>query len=231
MSSMVDSDKGQLSGASDSTRQRGIRITVAVIVAFMLAVVWGFYNKITSPRVLNAVEMRANGTVVFENPRIISDFSLRNQSDQPVSVADLEGNWSLVFFGFTACPDVCPSTLAVMKKVKETLDDDFADQVNFVLVTVDPARDTSRQLKQYLAYFDADFSGWTGEFLDIKRFANQLNTAFVKVPQGEGDYTIDHSAHVSIINPYGHYHGFIKSPPDAPRIKLTLQSIMTTFGH
>jgi len=116
----------------------------------------------------------------------------------------------------------------MMKQVKSQLDADIEKQVQFVLVSVDPARDTVEQLSQYMPYFDPEFIGLTGEFLEIKRLANQMNMAFVKVPQGDS-YTIDHTANIALVNPYGHYHGFIKPPLDNARIKLTLQSIVSRF--
>ena len=219
-------------GSQLSTEQkRGVRLTVGAIVVFITVVMALFINKITTPRVLSNIELRANGTVVFEQPRVFKDFELLDQQGQSFSLAQLEGKWSLLFFGFTSCPDVCPATLSVLRDVKSKLDADIAEQVQFVLVTVDPARDTPGVMKDYVAYFDPEFVGVTGEFLQLKQLANQLNMAFVKVKQGPGffDYTVDHSANIALVNPFGHYHGFIKSPPDSARIKLTLQSIVSTF--
>ena len=87
-----------------------------------------------------------------------------------------------------------------------------------------PARDTVEQLAGYVPYFNPDFIGVTGEFLDIHRFATALNTPFRKVP-GQGDsYLIDHSANVILINPKGDYHGFFRAPLDLPKMKLTYRS-------
>ncbi|MGH1373011.1 MAG: SCO family protein [Cellvibrionaceae bacterium] len=209
-------------------QKRGITYTVVGIAVFVVVVMALFLNKITTPRVLSPIELRVNGTFVFDQPRIFKDFSLLDHRGQPFNLENFKDKWSLVFFGFTACPDVCPATLSMMKQVKGQLDDDIEEQVQFVLVSVDPARDTVEQLSQYMPYFDPEFIGLTGEFLEIKRLANQMNMAFVKVPQGES-YTIDHTANIALVNPYGHYHGFIKPPLDNARIKLTLQSIVSRF--
>lgn len=218
-------------GLTTPEQRRGIRLTLVVIVLFIAVVLGLFLHKITTPRVLSAIELRANGTVVFERPRVLEPFQLRDQYGEPFTLAQLKGQWTLLFPGFTACPDVCPATLSVLRDALAQLQPEIAAQTRVVLVTVDPARDTPPQLARYLAYFNPEFTGLTGEFLDIKRFTNQLNMAFAKVRTGPGDedYSVDHSAHIAIVNPYGHYHGFIKSPPDAARIKLTLQSIVTTF--
>ncbi len=219
------------SNLKTARQRRGILLTVGGVLIFILLVLALFINKITTPRVISPLELRANGTLVFEQPRIINDFQLLDQRGEGFNLESLKGKWSLLFFGFTHCPDVCPATLAVLRDVKAQMDSDLVAQTNFVLVTVDPARDTVAQLAQYMPYFDPDFIGLTGEFLQIKRLANQLNMAFVKVKTGAGsdDYSVDHSANIAIINPYGHYHGFIKSPPDTARVKLTLQSIISSF--
>ncbi|NIB39530.1 SCO family protein [Pseudomaricurvus alkylphenolicus] len=212
-------------------QRKGIYLTLLAIGVFVTLVMAGFLNKITTPRVLSPIELRANGTYVFDQPRIFKDFSLQNQHGESFALEQLKGKWSLMFFGFTSCPDVCPATLSLMKDVKAQLKPEIAAKTQFVLVSVDPARDTSEQLNQYMAYFDPEFVGLTGEFLEIKRLANQLNMAFVKVRQGPGamDYTVDHSTNIALVNPFGHYHGFIKPPLDTARVKLTLQSIVTTF--
>lgn len=212
-------------------QKRGIAITIAVILIFITLVMAGFINKITTPRVLSALELRANGTFVFDKPRIINEFNLLDHSGEPFTLQQLQGKWSLMFFGFAACPDICPTTLAQLKQVKVQLDPDVRDQIQVVMVSVDPARDTVDKLAQYMPYFDPEFIGLTGEFLQIKRLANQLNMAFVKVRSGDDpmDYTVDHSANIALVNPKGHYHGFIKAPLDNARIKLTVQSLVTTF--
>jgi len=209
-------------------QKRGITFTVVGIAVFVVVVMALFLNKITTPRALSPIELRVNGTFVFDQPRIFKDFSLVDHRGEAFNLENLKDKWSLVFFGFTACPDVCPATLSMMKQVKSQLDADIEKQVQFVLVSVDPARDTVEQLSQYMPYFDPEFIGLTGEFLEIKRLANQMNMAFVKVPQGDS-YTIDHTANIALVNPYGHYHGFIKPPLDNARIKLTLQSIVSRF--
>jgi protein SCO1/2 len=83
-------------------------------------------------------------------------------------------------------------------------------------------------LAQYVPYFNEDFIGLTGEFLPIKRFANQLNVAFTKVVQGD-DYTVDHSGIIALINPKGDYHGFVKPPLDPAKLTLTYSSIRNSF--
>ena len=215
-------------------QRRGIRLTILVIAIFVTLVMGLFLNTITTPRGLSNMELRVNGAFVFDQPRIFKDFNLLNQQGEPLNLASLKGQWSLLFFGYTSCPDVCPSTLATLRDMKGKLRTDIADQLQVVLVTVDPARDTVESLGPYMNYFDPEFVGATGEFLEIKRLATQLNMAFVKVPMTlgslpNGGYMVDHSANIALINPMGHYHGFIKAPLDEARMRLTLASIISRF--
>lgn len=220
--------------ATQKKQQRGIRLTIFIIVVFITSVMALFLNKITTPRVLSNMELRVNGTFVFDQPRIFKDFNLLDQQGEAFNLESLKGQWTLLFFGYTSCPDVCPSTLAVMRDMKSKLRTDIAEQLQIGLVTVDPARDTVESLDPYMNYFDPEFIGVTGEFLEIKRLANQLNMAFVKVPLAraslpDGGYLVDHSANIALINPVGHYHGFVKAPLDEARMRLTLASIISRF--
>jgi protein SCO1/2 len=92
------------------------------------------------------------------------------------------------------------------------------------MVSVDPARDSVEQLAGYVPYFNEDFTGVTGEFLDLFNFATRLNSPFRKVPGQGKDYVVDHSANVVLINPRGDYHGFFKAPLDLAKMKVTLRS-------
>jgi len=217
--------------ARTKRQQRGVKITLLVSVSFIVVVLAGFINKITTPRLLNSMEMRANGAFVFDQPRIFNDFTLTDHHGQPFSLAQLQGKWTLMFFGFTHCPDVCPTTMATLNHWVAALEPEVLADTQVVLVSVDPARDTVTKLSEYVPYFNPDFVGLTGDFIEIKRLANQLNIAFAKVVTDteRGDYSVDHSANIALINPRGHYHGFFKPPLDIARLKLTYLSMRTNY--
>lgn len=217
-------------GAEDELkrRKRGISLTVAAILIFITLVMLGFLNKILSPRILSPIELQLNGARVFDQPRELTPFTLTAHNGEAFTLTSLEGQWSLVLFGFTQCPDVCPTTLALLNSWYKTLDDDVRKSTQVAMVSLDPARDSEAVLAQYVPYFNEQFIGVRGDFLPTKRFANQLNVAFNKVTQGD-DYTIDHSAHIALINPRGHYYGFFKPPFDIARLKLTYLSIRETY--
>jgi protein SCO1/2 len=211
-------------GTQTGRQSRGIRLTVLALAVFITIVVAGFVHRIQMPRILTEAEMKINGLYLLQTPRNFGELNLVDQRGAAFNNASLEGKWTLVFFGFTYCPDVCPTTMSLLNELMGQLDGTEAEDTQVVMVTVDPARDTVEQLASYLPYFNPDFIGVTGDFLDIHRFATALNTPFRKVV-GEGDdYLIDHSANVVLINPQGDYHGFFKAPLDMAKMKLTYRS-------
>ena len=212
-------------------QKRGIKLTITVIVIFITLVMIGFLNKISTPRMLSNIELRVNGAFVFDHPRMFKSFSLLNHKGEAFTPDSLKGKWSLVFFGFTNCPDICPTTMATLAKLLKNLDESVVEETQVVLVSVDPARDTVDVLSKYVPYFNPDFIGVTGDFIEIKRLATQLNVAFAKVVTNheKGEYTVDHGATVALINPRGHYHGFFKPPLDSARLKLTYTSIREDY--
>ncbi len=201
-------------------------LTVLGLCVFMALLVAMLVQRISQPTVLNKSHLSANGAYVFEKPRIIKEFQLVDHYGKAFNKDSLRDKWTLMFFGYTACPDVCPTTLTALTRVYKQLQDTEAlKDTQVVLVTVDPARDTVTQLAQYLPYFHEDFIGVTGEFLDIHRLATNVNVAFNKIPGGGENYAVDHSANLVLINPMGDYHGFFKPPFDLAKLKMTYRSI------
>jgi protein SCO1/2 len=206
------------------SQSRNIKLTVTGLLVFITLVVAAFVHRISLPRVMTESEMKINGLYLLDTPRSIDDFQLVDHHGVPFNRARFEGKWTLVFFGFTYCPDICPTTMAFLNNFMANLEGTEAQDTQVVMVTVDPARDTVQQLAGYVPFFNPEFIGVTGEFLAIHRFATALNTPFRKVT-GEGDnYQIDHSTNVVLINPKGDYHGFFKAPLDLAKMKTTYRS-------
>lgn len=191
----------------------GIKKTVFLIFLFMALMLGLLVNKQLSKPMLNIEQLRDQGVFVYDKPRVIKPFTLIDHHEQAFNNERLKGKWTIVFFGFTFCPDICPTTLAMLKNALALIDDKTVlENTQVVLVTVDPARDTPAQLKLYVPYFHKDFIGVTGEFLKIHSFATNLAAPFQKVPGGGENYSVDHSASIYLINPYGDYQGFFKPP-------------------
>ena len=167
--------------------------------------------------------------VTFEVGPLISPiggpFALTDQNGEPFSSADLKGKPYAIFFGYTHCPDICPATLFEMSTALENLAAD-ADKLGMVFVTVDPARDTPEFLKDYLSAFDPRIVGLTGTEEDIAATAKAFHTVYKKVPGDDGDYSMDHSASVILMDAEGQFVGTISYGEDADsRLKKLRQLI------
>ncbi|TCO73185.1 protein SCO1/2 [Chromatocurvus halotolerans] len=208
-----------------------MRYTIIGVLVFIFIIVAGFVYRVQQPRIMTTSEMQANGLYLMDTPRDVGEFSLVDHRGEPFTPARLEGEWTLVFFGFTHCPDICPTTMAFLDRFIGELDGTEAEDTEVVMISVDPARDTVEQLASYVPYFNEDFTGVTGEFLDLFRFATNLNTPFRKVPGQDDDYVVDHSANVILINPRGDYHGFFKAPLDMAKMKVTYRSARYRWDH
>lgn len=200
----------------------GVRNTLIWLLGFIALVLGLFFYSFFSARTLSDEQYQELGYYGFPEPRTIGAFSLVNQDGEEVTEANLKGEWSLLFFGFTFCPDICPTTMGVLARAMDRLE----DPPQVILVSVDPERDTPEALANYVPGFDPAFKGYTGEFDEIVKFATQVNVAFGKVPGDEpGTYTIDHSASIVVVNPEGQYAGFIKAPHNALNIARIMQSL------
>ena len=216
---------------ANAAQSRGIRITVALVLVFIVVVVVGFVYRIQQPRVMSVAELKVNGLYLLETPRNIGDFELVDHRGEPFTPLRLQGHWTLIFFGFTYCPDICPTTMAFLDRFVGELEPAELADTEVVLVSVDPARDTVAKLAEYVPYFNPEFTGVTGEFLDIHRVATALNTPFRKVPGQDENYLVDHSANVVLINPKGDYHGFFKAPLDREKMKAAYRSVRAMWNH
>ncbi|RMD70853.1 MAG: SCO family protein [Gammaproteobacteria bacterium] len=164
---------------------------------------------------------------LLPEPRPLPAFSLVDQDGRPFDNRRLMGKWSLLFFGYTHCPDVCPTTLSTLKEVKGRLEGhpEVLDKVQFVFISVDPERDTPKVLKDYVSYFDPGFIGATGSENQLKVLTRSLGVLYVKVPEENGDYLVDHSASVILVDPKGRFAGVLSPPHRADAIAHTLLEI------
>ncbi|MEA2907780.1 MAG: hypothetical protein QOI12_5167 [Alphaproteobacteria bacterium] len=131
-------------------------------------------------------------------------FRLTDQDGRTVTEQDFKGRPFLVFFGFTHCPDVCPTTLFEVSEILRTLGPD-ADRVRALFITVDPERDTPEAMKDYLASFDPRLAGLTGDPAAVAAVAKAYRVYFKKVPLEQGDYTMDHTAITYLMDKEGRF--------------------------
>lgn len=134
-------------------------------------------------------------------------FTMVNQDNQVVTDKDFLGRPLVIFFGFTYCPDICPTTLNRLTVLLEKLGAD-AEGIRIALVTVDPERDTPEALKQYLKAFDPRFVGLTGSSAQLASFTQKYKAYYNRVPRENGDYTMDHTSSILLFDQYG---GFVET--------------------
>lgn len=165
--------------------------------------------------------------VLYPVPRVLQPFNLQGANGKQLGNADLRGGWTVAFFGFTNCPDVCPTALATMKEIErlniEKLSNEAPDargtpvvSLNYWFVSVDPERDTPAVLSEYAAYFSPSIVAATAPAADIEKLASDVGVVFLKVPQEAGDYTIDHSMQMLLFDPDGRLHAMWRPPHSAP---------------
>jgi protein SCO1/2 len=147
----------------------------------------------------------------------------------PFTNADLLGQWTLIFFGYTHCPDICPITMNVLAAAKKKANSEFP-QVLFV--SVDPERDTVDLLSSYVTYFDPEFVGVTGDGQMIEALTLQTSVLYMKIPGTSGnekDYLVDHSSSILLLNPEGQLAAFLKAPHTPGSINDSLEKIKAVY--
>jgi protein SCO1 len=191
----------------------------SVALAAVLAAVWlaDVYREHDSRAMLLPDQV----ITLFPDPKPLTAFTLTDHKNRVFDLASLRGKWSFLFFGFTHCPDVCPTTLAVLARARDNIAKDMvgAEQIQFVFVSVDPNRDTAGKLRQYVEYFDTTFLGVTGDNAQIANLASQLGAVYqVAIAPGVEDYPVYHTAAVFLVDPQARYHAVFTPPHDAEAI-------------
>ena len=165
-------------------------------------------------------------TLAFQGPRdqpqhatilpqagTLPPFSLLDQDGAEFNNESLHGQWSLLFFGFTHCPDICPATLQQLAIARSrVLRQGAADFPNIVLISVDPERDTPDVMAEYIAHFGDGVTGVTGSLTELRTLTAALGIFFEKSDEDNGDYTVGHSAAVIVINKKAEFHALFSAP-------------------
>lgn len=166
-----------------------------------------------------------SGTLL-QTPRSLGDFNAIDENGAPVTLAQLKGHWTLIFPGFTHCPDVCPTTLAMLAQVDKRLGKN-AENLRVDFLSVDPDRDTPAKLKSYAQAFDPSFGAMTAPEPELQKMARMLGIAYAKIPgKADGDYTMDHSSALILIDPQARIAGYLTPPFDADRLTSDLRTIL-----
>ncbi|TNF85675.1 SCO family protein [Pseudomonas sp. ICMP22404] len=202
--------------------------TVFILVAVIALILGLTVNKVLSGKGEgDPTALIDAGIILLPQARTLPEVKMTDQDGQPVAVDGLKGKWSLLFFGYTFCPDICPTTLAQLRQIKSELPKEAVDKLQIVLVSVDPNRDTPKQLKQYLGYFDPQFIGLTAASIeDLQKLANAVSIPFIPADTSKPNYTVDHSGNLAVIGPDGHQRGFIRAPLNNQKLVAQLPEML-----
>lgn len=200
------------------------RLPWIVTALALLAAIGGYLvsQRMFAP---GAQALPLTATLLYPEPRPLPDFRLQRDDGSALTRADWQGHWRLLFFGFTNCPDVCPTTLASARAALTTLRKSLPEaQVAVSFVSLDPERDTPDKLGAYVHYFDPAFEAATGTQEQLQALTKALWVVYEKVPNGSGalDYSVDHSASLLLIDPRGRLIGQIRPPHRADAIAADL---------
>lgn len=206
---------------------------LAMVVALSVVSMWAGFQLSSMLDGQKQATPIIEGTVL-NPPRQLIDFKLIDQRRHEFGLQQLKGKWSLVFVGYTHCPDVCPNALAVMKQayMDMTILDMELPQV--VFVSVDPERDEPEILGDYVYYFEPSFVGVTGTKKELDNLTKQLSTVYLKAAGGSGDitkedYLFDHSASILLINPEAQLQAVFSAPQNKLGIVDGMQKIMDFY--
>ena len=201
--------------------------TVAYVLAGLIALAAGVIAALQlrqppAPPVLSHNVTRLN------EPRPLQAFELTDHHGAAFNLQRLQGRWTFLFFGYTNCPDVCPTTMTTLNSAKRR----FAElqgpvpDAQFAFVSIDPERDTVEQLAKFVPYFNADFLGVTGALPAVDAFTKQLSIMYMKVePDRPEGYLMDHSAAVLLIDPQARFHALFSAPFDPVSIARDFQQL------
>ena len=206
-----------------------IKRNILLIALFIFVVLTLFINKLTKPRVLSVNELLINGLFLFETPKEISDFSFYSLNGKEFNKSDLNNKWTLMYFGFTRCPDECPTTMyQISKLIKVLREKEYPlEDKQWVLVSIDPERDSPEDINKYAKGFDEAFIGVSNIRPMLISLATQLSVNNI-MPGGDSmdhSHLDNHVNNIILLNPKGEFAGVFRPPFDISRLSLTYQSV------
>ena len=177
-----------------------------IAIAATVSLVGGYYLG----NLASSKKLELKTATVLPEPRTISEFNLIDFNGEAFTLDHLKGKWNMIFFGYTSCPDICPIALNSMVEVNKAFSSKLKEQVQTIFISVDPQRDTPAHLKEYVNFFNPDFLAATGEDTELRALTKQLALSYtIRPPDDKGDYLVDHSSYLIIVNPDAGFHAVI----------------------
>lgn len=188
----------------------------------------GVYRPLLAALLLALCAPLAQAATVLNPPRPVEQIKLTDQHGAPVTADSLAGRWTVLFFGFTHCPDVCPTTLARLAGVQRRLPEALRPKVRFMLVSVDPMRDTPERLAEYVGQFGQGFVGATAPLGELAPLLKELGVSYAYTAQAQGEhmdhaghaghgtpaYTVSHSETLYVLDPQARLYAVFTDPKD-----------------
>ncbi len=199
----------------------------------LLGAVWIAREFLLPPEKPATIHTKTLSATLLNDPISIPDFNLVDHNNNSFTLGSLRGQWSFLFFGYTHCPDVCPTTMNVLVQTqKQLLQYADLEKPNYIFVSVDPDRDTTDHLAQYMAYFHQDFLGVTGSKDQLETMTRPLGIYYKKdrPEEGQNNYTVGHSNAILLINPEGGVRALVSPPHDAITMANDYRYILSHRG-
>ena len=185
--------------SKDKKKPKRNRILLPLIIifsGFILGVLFAEHTK-------DGLKIHETEGILWPYPPKLNEFFLIDKDDQPFTLDDFKGRWSIIFFGFANCPDICPSTLMEMSKAEAKLRafPEFGQSGQLIFISVDPDRDTPSILKTYTSHFSSNLQAVSGGRDELRIIAKSVGAIFLKVDSEKNNYSMDHSAGIFFISP------------------------------
>ncbi|MBV34815.1 MAG: electron transport protein SCO1/SenC [Rickettsiales bacterium] len=206
-------------------KQLGSARLIIILVA-LLSLVAG----VLSYQILFA-EKRMEIIRTFDQARSVDAFEGKTHNGERFTETDFLGKWSIVFFGFTTCPDVCPTALSNINGMMKNIEPEYLKDTQVVMVSVDPERDTLDKLAKYVPAFNPDFIGVNAGLEETRKLTKSIGVSFFKVP-GHDDpdnYLVEHTARWFVIDPLGRRYAYI-SPDQTPQQKDLVKTVSEDYN-
>ncbi len=189
------------------------------VAVVLLAAVWVVREFLKSPEAPGLAQGQTQATVLAE-PIGIADFNLLDQQGNRFTLDSLKGQWAFLFFGYTHCPDVCPTTISLLMQVDKKLQQfTELEKPRYIFVSIDPERDTPEKLTEYMAFFHQDFGAITGPKEQLDLLTKPLGIFYEKnKPDEEGNYSINHTTAILLVDPQARVRSLTSPPHDAAAI-------------
>ncbi len=213
----------------NSENRFGLIVLTGVITLIALVIFSMDFSSQTE-----APNSTTENATLLKTPRPITDFNLISHLEAPYTSESLKGKWTILSFGYTSCPDVCPTALATLSQMDDQLKrEHFDTPYQVIFLSVDPERDSLKRLAEYVPYFNPSFLGVTGEPQEIMAFTRQLGIMYAKSKQTDSamGYLVDHSAIFVLVNPKGEFHALFSPPQNPLSLSKDLQTIITAANQ